>query len=39
MKYLSNVIREFENFPYKGYVWKSTKHKPTESYFIYNTAC
>ena len=33
MKYLSKIIKEFENFPYKGYVRKIPKHEPTDSYF------
>ena len=33
MKDLSNIIKEFEKLPYKGYVRKSTNHEPTDSYF------
>ena len=33
MKYLSKIIKELERFIYKGYVRKSPKHEPTESYF------
>ena len=41
MKDISNITKDFENFPYKDYVWKRPKHKPTGSYFylsihIYN---
>ena len=33
MKDLSNIIREFENLPYKGYERKRPKHQHTDSYF------
>ena len=33
MKDLSKIIKEFERFPYKGYVQKSPKHEPTDIYF------
>ena len=33
MKDPSNLIKEFEILPYKGYVHKRPKHEPTESYF------
>ena len=33
MKYLSMIIKELENFPYKSYVQKIPKHEPTGSYF------
>ena len=33
MKNLSNTIKEFENFPQKGYVQKRPKHEPTDKYF------
>ena len=33
MKYLSNIINEFERLPYKGYVRKRPKHEPTDSHF------
>ena len=33
MKNLSNIIKEFENLPYKGYVSKRTKHEPKDIYF------
>ena len=33
MKDISNIIREFEKLPYKGYVRNITKHEPTDSYF------
>ena len=33
MKDLSRITKYFENLPHKGYVWKSTKHEPTGSYF------
>ena len=33
MKDLSKIIREFENLPYKGYIWKRPKYEPTDSYF------
>ena len=32
MKYLSNIIKEFEKLLYKGYVKKRPKHEPTEGY-------
>ena len=33
MKDLSNIIKEFEKLPWKGYVRKRLKHAPTDSYF------
>ena len=33
MKNLSKIIKEFEKLPYESYVWKRSKHEPTESYF------
>ena len=33
IKDLSKIIREFLRLPYKGYVRKSPKHEPTDSYF------
>ena len=33
MKDLSKIIKDFEKSPYKGYVQKSPKHEPTDSYF------
>ena len=33
MKDLSKNIKEFEKLPYEGYVWKRSKHEPTETYF------
>ena len=33
MKDISKIIKEFEKFPYNGYVWKRPKHEPTDSYF------
>ena len=33
MKDLSNIIKEFEKLPYKGYARKRPKHQPTDSYF------
>ena len=33
IKDLSNIIKEFEKFPYKCYVQKSPNHEPTDSYF------
>ena len=33
MKDISNIIKEFETFPYKGYVFNMLKHEPTDSYF------
>ena len=33
MKDISNIIKEFEQSPYKVYVQKSPKHEPTDSYF------
>ena len=35
MKDLSNIIKEFEKLPYKGYVRKRLKHEPADSYCIY----
>ena len=31
LKYISKIIREFENLTYEGYVQKRSKHVPTES--------
>ena len=31
MKDLSKIIKEFEEFPYKGYVQKRPKHEPNDS--------
>ena len=31
MNYLLKIIKEFENFPYKGYFRKRPKHEPTTS--------
>ena len=33
MKDISKIIKEFEDFPYEGYVRKRPKHEPTNSYF------
>ena len=33
MKYISKVIEEFENVPYKGCVQKRLKNEPADSYF------
>ena len=33
MKDLSKIIKAFEKLTYKGYVRKSPKHEPTDSYF------
>ena len=33
IKYLSNIIREFDKLPYKSYERRRTKHDPTDSYF------
>ena len=33
MKDISKNIKEFEKFPYNGYVQKSPKYEPTDSYF------
>ena len=33
MKDLSNIIKGFERFPYKGYVRNIPNHEPTDSYF------
>ena len=33
MKDLSRITKDFERFTYKGYVRKSPKQEPTESYF------
>ena len=30
---LSKIIKEFENFPYEGYVRKRPKHESTYSFF------
>ena len=30
-KYFSNIIREFENLPFKSYEDKRPKHEPTDS--------
>ena len=32
-KDISNIIKEFEILPYKGYVQKRLKHEPTNSYY------
>ena len=33
LKDISNIIREFEDLPYEGYVRNRPKHMPTKSYF------
>ena len=33
MKYLKNIIREFDKLPYKSYDMRRTKYDPTDSYF------
>ena len=33
MKDISKIIKEFEKFPYKGYVQKRPKYEHTDSYF------
>ena len=33
MKDISNIIKEFQKLPFKGYVCNSPKHEPTNSYF------
>ena len=33
MKDLSNIIREFDKFPYKSYETRRPTHDPTDSYF------
>ena len=33
MKYLSKIVKEFENLPHEGYVRKRPKHEPTDGYF------
>ena len=33
LKNISKIIKEFEKLPYEGYVWKRSKHEPTDSYF------
>ena len=33
MKDISNMMKDSEKFPYKGYVWKRPKHEPTGNYF------
>ena len=33
MSDLSKIIKDFENFPYKGSMRKRPKHEPTDSYF------
>ena len=34
MKYLSNIIRDFEKLPYKSYERRRPKNDPTDSYFF-----
>ena len=34
-KYLSKIIREFDQLPYKSYERRRPKHKPYDSYFNY----
>ena len=31
LKDISKIIKEFEKFPYEGYVQKRSKHEPTDS--------
>ena len=33
IKDISEIIREFEDFPYEGYMRKRSKHMPNDSYF------
>ena len=33
LKYISKIIKEFEDFTYEGYVRKRSKHMPTGIYF------
>ena len=33
MKYLSNIIRQFDKFPLKSYKRRKPNHEPTDSYF------
>ena len=33
MKYFSNIIQEFEKFPYKSYESRRPKNDPADSYF------
>ena len=33
MKDISNIIKEYENLTYKGYVQKRPKYEPIDSYF------
>ena len=33
MKDLLNIIKDSEKLPYNDYLWKSSKHEPTDSYF------
>ena len=33
MKYILNIIKEFEKLPYKGYLKKRLNHEPLDSYF------
>ena len=33
LKDIYKIMNEYEKFPYKGYVQKITKNKPTDSYF------
>ena len=33
LKGISKIIKEFEKFPYEGYVQKRSKHEPNDSYF------
>ena len=32
-KDISKIIKDFEKFPYKGYVWKRPKYERTDNYF------
>ena len=33
LKDISKIIKEFEKFPYEGYVQKRSRHEPTDTYF------
>ena len=33
IKDLSKIIKEFDDLTYEDYLWKSSKHEPTDSYF------
>ena len=39
LKDISNIIKEFEKFPFEGYVRKRSKHKPTDIYWKILAKC